>query len=93
MLTGYNLTVKLVPVTNDFFGSKVTVSGLLTGKDILNRLSKTKLKDGLVMLPPNCLNDDGLFIDNLTPSDIESRLGVKVIKGTYNFAETLKMIS
>lgn len=93
ILARYNLRINLIPVTNNFFGSKVTVSGLLTGKDILNRLSKMRLKDGLVILPPNCLNDDGMFIDDLAPSDLESRLGVKVIKGTYNFAETLKMLS
>jgi hypothetical protein len=52
-----------------------------------------RLKNGLVILPPNCLNDDGLFIDNLTPSDIENRLGVKVIRGTYSFAETFEMLS
>jgi putative radical SAM enzyme (TIGR03279 family) len=89
----HNLKLKLVPVTNYLFGPEVTVSGLLAGKDILNALSRMRLKNGLVILPPNCLNDDGLFIDNLTPSDIENRLGVKVIRGTYSFAETFEMLS
>ncbi len=88
-----NFKLKLVPVANYLFGPRVTVSGLLAGKDILKVLSRMRLKDNLVILPPNCLNDDGLFIDNLTPSDIENQLGVKLIKGDYSFAETLEMLS
>ena len=93
IISKYGIKIKLVPVVNSLFGRKVTVTGLLTGKDIIDKLSQIKLKNEPVIIPPNCLNTDGLFIDDLTIDDIETKLGVEVIKGSYSFAETLKMVS
>ncbi len=89
----YNLKIKLMPVDNKLFGKRVTVTGLLSGQDIIAKLFKKRLKDEPVVIPPNCLNSDGRFIDDLTVSDIEDKLGVDIIRGTYNFAETLKLVS
>ncbi len=90
----YDLDIKLIPVTNKLFGSKVTVSGLLSGEDILNTLKNRKLKkDQPVILPPNCLNHDGLFIDDLTIADFENELDMNAVQGSYSFAETLRMIA
>ncbi|MCP4581972.1 MAG: DUF512 domain-containing protein [candidate division Zixibacteria bacterium] len=89
----YNFKLKLIPVTNGLFGPRVTVSGLLPGKDILARLAKVNLKNEPIILPPNCLNHDGLFIDDLTVADIQDRLGVEVLRGEYSFAETLRMVA
>jgi len=89
----HNLKIKLVHVENRLFGKRVTVTGLLSGEDIIEKLTKKKLHDEPVVIPPNCLNSDGLFIDDLTVSDIEDRIGADVIRGTYNFAETLKLVS
>jgi hypothetical protein len=29
-----------------------------------------------LILPPNCLNEEGLFLDDLRPEDIERELGL-----------------
>ncbi|HVP35992.1 MAG TPA: DUF512 domain-containing protein [Terriglobales bacterium] len=86
-----NLDINVIPVKNDFFGKSVTVSGLLTGKDILKSLKKSKYAE-TVMLPPNCLNTDGLFLDELKPSDLENELSVKVVTGSYDMVGSLKKI-
>ena len=83
-----NLNVNLVPVKNDFFGKSITVSGLLTGGDILRTLRRSKHGE-LVMLPPNCLNSDGLFLDDLKPEDLEKKLRVKTAVGSYDLVESL----
>jgi len=89
----HGLKIKLIPVDNRLFGKRVTVTGLLSGNDIIEKLKKKKLHDEPVVIPPNCLNSDGLFIDDLTVSDIEDKLGVDIIQGTYNLAETLRLVS
>ncbi len=94
LMPKYDLDIKLIPVTNELFGPKVTVSGLLSGRDILNTLKRRKLKtDQPIVLPPNCLNHDGLFIDDLTVADLENELKMNVVQGSYSFKETLRMVS
>ena len=75
-------------VTNDFFGSMVTVSGLLSGQDIIKALAKEKKLGEVIILPPNCVNLDGRFLDNLKPDDLQKKFKRKVILGSYNLVET-----
>lgn len=72
-----NLMVHLVVVPNRFFGGGVSVSGLLTGSDILETFGDHS-PQGTAILPPDCLNDEGLFLDNLSVADLEGELGVEV---------------
>ncbi|MCL2740983.1 MAG: DUF512 domain-containing protein [Oscillospiraceae bacterium] len=58
---GAELTV--YPVANAFFGETVTVSGLMTGGDIMNTLSGADLGDGL-LLPMAAFRADGLDPDD-----------------------------
>lgn len=60
----------IIGLQNDFFGSQVTVSGLLVGEDIKKGLENYRGKADLFILPDNCINEDGLFLDDLKPSDI-----------------------
>ncbi|HET9952739.1 MAG TPA: DUF512 domain-containing protein [Candidatus Eisenbacteria bacterium] len=71
----------LCVVTNDYFGDTVTVSGLLVGADIEAALLRHRGDAGpfdRVLLPPNCLKEEELFLDDRTRSDLERRLGVPV---------------
>jgi putative radical SAM enzyme (TIGR03279 family) len=86
------LKIKVMVVKNDFFGSTVTVTGLLTGVDIINALKKQKGRADLILLPPNCVNQDGLFLDDITPQDVENEFKRKVIIGSYDLVETLTKI-
>lgn len=38
------------------------------------------------------MNEDGLFLDDLTPYDLERELGRKVIIGSYDLVESLRKI-
>jgi putative radical SAM enzyme (TIGR03279 family) len=86
------LTVHPVVVTNRFYGETVTVSGLLTGADILVALQHSRVRGGLVLLPPNCLNPDGLFLDDLAVSDLAGTLGVRVLPTAYDFVPQLRSL-
>jgi len=67
----------LCVVTNDYFGDTVTVSGLLVGADIESALTRHGPVDR-VLLPPNCLKEKEIFLDDRTKGDLERRLGVPV---------------
>jgi NifB/MoaA-like Fe-S oxidoreductase len=72
------LQVDVYKIINHFFGETITVSGLLTGKDISEQLSGKKLGD-LLLFPSNALRADGdLFLDDMSPEMLSRKLGVAV---------------
>ncbi len=82
------LRIELIALENDYFGHGITVSGLLTGADI-----EARIKGGawdMVLLPPNCINGDGLTLDDLTIPELERRCRVPITVGDYDLAATLK---
>ena len=71
-----NLKINLYPIKNDFFGDMVTVSGLMTGGDIINQLRGKNLGQA-VWCSYRVLNDEGtLTIDDMTTKQISDALGV-----------------
>lgn len=78
-LAAEGLRVRVVGVENHFFGPDITVSGLLTGQDILNALHTLKSKGDGVILPGAALRTgEDVFLDDMKLGDLERRLGVPV---------------
>jgi len=76
-IPGLNLNV--IGIKNEFFGSSVKVSGLVTAGDIISQL-KAKNISRNIFIPDNMLRKgDPIFLDNLTIEDIEKELDVRVI--------------
>jgi NifB/MoaA-like Fe-S oxidoreductase len=74
----HNLKCNVYPIKNNFFGEQITVSGLLTGKDISEQLQDKKLGD-VLFFPSNALRADGdLFLDDMSPDVLSEKLGVTV---------------
>ncbi|SHI73917.1 putative radical SAM enzyme, TIGR03279 family [Malonomonas rubra DSM 5091] len=75
--TGLELPVRVVE--NRFFGNQVTVTGLLTGADLLAQLGDYDLGDG-VLLPEVMLKaDEPVLLDDLSIDELGEKLGVPVI--------------
>ncbi len=74
--TGVTLTP--VAVRNRLFGARVTVTGLVSGRDIIAQLKGKEL--GTVVLIPDVMlkEGEGLFLDDLTVAELEEALGVRV---------------
>lgn len=73
-----NLTVEIYEIVNNFFGKSITVSGLLTGRDICDQLQGKPLYDEL-LIPGNCLrHGEETFLCGMTVSEMSERLGVPV---------------
>ena len=79
-------------IINRFYGLSITVSGLLVGEDIYNQLKAKSLGD-YVILPPRCLNDDNIFLDDWTLPQLEARLGRKLFVFPGSFKKLFKEIS
>jgi putative radical SAM enzyme (TIGR03279 family) len=72
------VAVEVVPVENRFFGPTVTVSGLLTGQDVIEALRGRDLSDP-VFLPRAMFDASGeLTLDDMSPAAIGERLGGRV---------------
>lgn len=74
-----NLTVRLLPVENEFFGPSITVTGLLTGQDILNTLAAAGGKRDGVIIPGVALRKgENIFLDDMTLDEFISRVDAPV---------------
>ncbi|GCL50819.1 hypothetical protein NIES3804_23900 [Microcystis aeruginosa NIES-3804] len=72
------LTVELVALNSDYWGQEITVTGLLTGQDILKGLQGKNLGDG-VLLPSLMLkHGEAVFLDDLTLETVINQLRVPI---------------
>ena len=73
-----NIRGTVYPVRNRFFGETITVSGLVTGTDLIEQLSSVDLGDEL-LIPACMLRREGdLFLDDVSLQDVEAALKVPV---------------
>lgn len=87
-----NTNIEIYLAENDFFGHNITVSGLLTGQDIIKTLKNKKLNKYL-FIPYNALKaDEPIFLDNYTVQDLENKLKTNIIISPQNGGEFLKQI-
>lgn len=79
-----NLNVELLTVSNRFFGSTVTVAGLLTGSDLVAGLSAWRLnrieERPLVLIPSVMLKfAEDVFLDGLTVGEVADKLSIRMV--------------
>ena len=70
-------TVHVYPIRNDFFGELITVSGLITGQDLMSQL-KGKELGGRLLLPCNMFrSEEEVFLDDVTIDELKETLQVQ----------------
>ncbi|ACM21447.1 iron-sulfur cluster-binding oxidoreductase, cyano_FeS_chp family [Geotalea daltonii FRC-32] len=75
--TGIKFTI--VPIKNRLFGDTVTVTGLVSGGDILDCLKKVESGD-VILIPDVMLKEgEGIFLDDLSIDDLQNALGKDVV--------------
>ncbi len=78
------ICIHVVCIRNEFFGETITVSGLITGQDLIRQLGERKergeaLGDAL-LIPSNMLRTgEETFLDDMTRGDVETALAIKVV--------------
>ena len=72
------VTLHIYEIENRFFGEMITVSGLLTGKDLVEQL-KGKTLGSELLLPINLLRSgENVFLDDMTVEQLENALQIRV---------------
>ncbi|MEN9213400.1 MAG: TIGR03279 family radical SAM protein [Thermostichus sp. DG_1_5_bins_95] len=76
-----NLHLTLLPIASQFWGQTLTVTGLLTGQDVLQALrSLPNVADYDVLLLPQVILKDGeRFLDDLTWQELQQQVGIPVV--------------
>ena len=75
-----NLDVKILPVTNNFFGATVNVSGLLTGGDIIDELKKFDRPRDKILIPATAIRfGENIFLDNVTLDDMQKKFPAQIV--------------
>ena len=74
-----NIDYNIYPIKNDFFGERITVTGLLTGQDIINQLKDKDLGDVLLLPCQTLKADEDIFLDDVTLEELQNALQVKVV--------------
>ena len=78
-----NVQADLAGIVNRFFGETITVSGLITGQDLIAQLKGRDLGSEILITVNMLRNGENVLLDDLTTDDVEAALGVKVrVTGT-----------
>jgi putative radical SAM enzyme (TIGR03279 family) len=81
-------TFELLPVVNSLFGPATTTAGLLTSADIRSALAGRVDLD-LAMVPAECINERGQFLDDRLFDDVRDELPMTVLP-SYDFIDVLR---
>lgn len=76
----YNgLKIDVIAMENNFFGELITVTGLLTGRDIAAQLKNRDNGDAVLICESTLRYEHDKFIDDTTPEYVEHELGLPVL--------------
>ncbi len=79
-------------IINKFFGETITVAGLITAGDLINQLKGKSLGDELIIPKVMLKADEPVFLDDLTVSDVEKALNIKVTASANDGYEYLNKL-
>ncbi len=91
------ITIHVIGIRNDFFGETITVSGLITGQDLVKQV-KEQQNTGMELgdtlnIPSNMLRSgEQVFLDDMTVEEVEQELKMKVVPveaGGMDFLEAI----
>lgn len=84
--------VRVLPVENKFFGAKVNVSGLLTGKDIIAALKAGGERD-LILIPATALKaGEEIFLDDVSLAEMRKIFAPAKILPIHDGAEFRRIL-
>ena len=71
--------VQVIPIENHFFGPTVTVSGLLTGSDLIRELKGVEA-DKILITECMLREFEDVFLDDMTLEEVEKEIGIPIVK-------------
>ncbi len=74
-----NVKINVYKIINRFFGEHITVTGLLTGKDMYEQLKDCELGDRLVISSNTLRHEKDLFLCGMSVDELEGKLGTRIV--------------
>ena len=72
------LEVNMIPLSSSYWGQDITVTGLLTGQDLLEGLQGRDLGEGILLPSVMLKQGDNLFLDDMTLEDLSVQLETNI---------------
>ena len=84
------LEVRLAALRSDYWGQEITVTGLLTGQDLLGGLKGKDLGEAILLPSLMLKHGDTPFLDEMTVEDVARQLRIQIlpVNGTEELIET-----
>ena len=93
-LTADMPNVRIVPVTNKFFGERVNVSGLLTGGDIIDSLKTSGGTRDVILIPSTALKSgEEIFLDDVTVDELRKIFAPAKVLPIHDGAEFKRVLN
>jgi putative radical SAM enzyme (TIGR03279 family) len=73
------LTVQLAALNSDYWGQSMTVTGLLTGQDLIAKLCDRDLGDALLVPSLMLRHGEQRFLDDMTVQQVSDRLQIPIV--------------
>jgi len=73
------LTVDLAALNSDYWGQEITVTGLLTGQDLLQKLQGRDLGDAIALPSLMLKHDEAKFLDDMTVDELAIALAAPIV--------------
>lgn len=86
------LTIEVISIENDFFGETITVSGLVTGMDLVKQVKGYEGFDKVIIPRSMLKRDEEIFLDNLTLEQAIDKLGIDIVPSNVDGNELIKLI-
>ncbi len=74
----HNFKCSVIAIKNNFFGGRITVTGLITGTDIIEQLQGKELGTELLISSSMLRHEGDMFLDSITVCEVEEKLNVKL---------------
>ena len=88
----HNLNCEVYAIKNEFFGGKITVTGLVTGGDIKKQLSGKKLGEKLLISANMLRHEQDKFLDDITVEQLGEDLNTTVLAVENDGAEFIRAL-
>lgn len=73
-----NLEIELIALNSIYWGQEITVTGLLTGEDLLHHLADKNIPKNVLLPAVMLKHDEQKFLDDLTVIDVAKKLDINI---------------
>lgn len=87
------INVKVHRITNDFFGPTITVSGLLTGQDVMKQIRPDETGDYIIMPKNMFKSDEEIMLDDVSLVDLQRHFQKNILICDFTGEDLISIIN